>query len=65
MSHDFVARSQEHKMADNPEHSSGPSSPPEPDSSENAPLLQEQEDPNVDLGPPPPFVASKWILQPF
>ena len=44
-------------MADNisAEHSA----PLEPDSSENAPLLQEQEDQPVNLGPPPPFVASE------
>ena len=44
-------------MADNI--SAEPSAPLEPDSSENAPLLQEQEDQPVNLGPPPPFVASK------
>lgn len=44
-------------MAD--ESSGAPSAPMEPDSSENAPLLQEQENPNVDPGPPPPFIASK------
>lgn len=38
---------------------SAPSVPVQPDTSENAPLLQEQEEPNVDTGPPPPFIASK------
>lgn len=38
---------------------SGPSVSVQPDTSENAPLLQEQEEPNVDPGPPPPFIASK------
>ena len=36
-----------------------PSAPVEPDSSETAPLLQEQENQDVQLGPPPPFIASK------
>lgn len=64
LSHDFLRRlsnSQEHKMAANAGDSAGTSAPPEPDSSENAPLLQEQDDRNENLGPPPPFVASKWI----
>ena len=46
------------KMADNLGFS-GSSAPVQPDTSENAPLLQEQEDANVDPGPPPPFIASK------
>ena len=46
-------------MADNLGVSAEPSPPVEPDTSENAPLLQEQENPNVDPGPPPPFIASK------
>ncbi|CAH3031906.1 unnamed protein product [Pocillopora meandrina] len=45
-------------MAANAGGSAGTSAPPEPDSSENAPLLQEQDDRNENLGPPPPFVAS-------
>lgn len=64
LSRDFLRRlsnSQEHKMAANAGDSAGTSAPPEPDSSENAPLLQEQDDRNENLGPPPPFVASKWI----
>ena len=56
-----LSNSQEHKMAANAGDSAGTSAPPEPDSSENAPLLQEQDDRNENLGPPPPFVASKWI----
>ena len=48
-------------MAANIGDSSGPAAPPEPDSSENAPLLQGQGDQNENMGPPPPFVASKWI----
>ena len=50
-------------MADRVEGSPEASAPMEPDTSENAPLLQEQEHQNVNLGPPPPFIASKWILQ--
>lgn len=46
-------------MADRVGNSSDASAPMEPDTSENAPLLQEQDDQPVDLGPPPPFVASK------
>ena len=46
------------KMADNLGFS-GSSAPVQPDTSENAPLLQEQEDANIDPGPPPPFIASK------
>lgn len=46
-------------MADNLGVSAEPSAPEEPDTSENAPLLQQQEAPNVDPGPPPPFIASK------
>ena len=64
LSRDFLRRlsnSQEQKMAANVGDSAGTSAPPEPDSSENAPLLQEQDDRNENLGPPPPFVASKWI----
>lgn len=48
-------------MADDEESRIVPSPPMEPDSSENAPLLQEQENQNEDLGPPPPFVASKLV----
>ena len=47
------------RMAETAESDSISSPPMEPDSSENAPLLQEQENQSEDLGPPPPFVASK------
>ncbi|XP_022793736.1 type 1 phosphatidylinositol 4,5-bisphosphate 4-phosphatase-like [Stylophora pistillata] len=45
-------------MAANIGDSTGPAAPPEPDSSENAPLLQGQDDQNENMGPPPPFVAN-------
>ena len=50
---------EKHKMADIVGKDETPSAPMEPDSSESAPLLQEQENQNVHLGPPPPFIASK------
>ena len=52
------SRTDSRKMADNLGFSA-PSAAAQPDTSENAPLLQEQEEPNVDPGPPPPFIASK------
>lgn len=48
-------------MADGEESHIVTSPPMEPDSSESAPLLQEQENQNEDPGPPPPFVASKSV----
>ncbi|XP_029213666.2 type 2 phosphatidylinositol 4,5-bisphosphate 4-phosphatase-like [Acropora muricata] len=45
-------------MADAEESHIVTSPPMEPDSSESAPLLQEQENQNEDPGPPPPFVAN-------
>lgn len=48
-------------MADAEESHIVTSPPMEPDSSESAPLLQEQENQNEDPGPPPPFVASKSV----
>ena len=44
-------------MADN--FSAAQSAPAELDTRDIALLLQEQENQNVDPGPPPPFVASK------
>ena len=46
-------------MADIGGNDTNPSAPVEPDSSETAPLLQEQGNENVHVGPPPPFIASK------
>ena len=54
-----IPRNLQLKMADRVEGSPEASAPMEPDTSENAPLLQEQEHQNVNLGPPPPFIASK------
>lgn len=59
LSHDIVSSyAVPRKMADNLGFSA-PSATVQPDTSENAPLLQEQEEGNVDPGPPPPFIASK------
>ena len=46
-------------MADIEGNDTNASAPVEPDSSETAPLLQQQEHENVHVGPPPPFIASK------
>lgn len=61
LSHDLRKSSgcEKHKMADIGGNDTNPSAPVEPDSSETAPLLQEQENQDVQLGPPPPFIASK------
>ena len=46
-------------MADNLGYSAAQSAPAELDTRDIAPILQEQEDQNVDPGPPPPYIAGK------